>query len=128
MTNKAKITTLAFSLAVLLSASGSAGASSMTSQAEARRIWAERHVDLVCRPLAARGLRERARRCYGDVARAVRDPAQDFSDVTASLPPVRPVGRSAPLRTSGALAAEDRPARCAGVACLQLFTSLGVGY
>jgi hypothetical protein len=128
MNNNAKFATFAAAIAVMLLASGSASAGSTTGQAEARRIWAERHADLVCRPLEARGLRQRARRCYGDVARAVADPAQDFRDVTASLPPARAVGRSAPPTISGALAAEDRPARCAGVACLKRFTSLGVGY
>lgn len=128
MTNIARPVALCFGLAILLSASGSAGASPMAEQAAARRIWAERHVDLVCQPLEARGQRERARRCYEDVKRAVADPTQDFTDVTASLPPVRPVGRSASLRASGAVLSGERQARCAGVECLKLFSSLGVGY
>ena len=74
-------------------------------------------------------MRTRARRCYDDVARAVADPAQDFKDITASLPPARPVGRSAPLQNAAvAVTTEQRPRRCAGVECLKTFSSLGVGY
>jgi hypothetical protein len=86
----------------------------------ARSAWAERHIQTVCAPLKARGLKVRAARCYRNVARAKADPNVDFRDVTASLPPAR----SAEVATP----ASNRMNRCVGIACIQRFPTLGISY
>jgi hypothetical protein len=87
----------------------------------ARAAWAERHIQQVCRPLAASGLKARAARCHQNVARAKADPTIDFREVTASLPPAR----------SAEVAPQAAPAgmnRCVGVSCIARFPMIGVGY
>ena len=66
---------------------------------EARLAWAKRHVELVCRPLEARQMFDRATRCYNDVARLVSDaskplPPADRADAAASA--ARPAAAPAP--------------------------------
>ena len=54
--------------------------------AEARLAWAKRHVELVCRPLEARQMFDRATRCYNDVARLVGDATKALPSASASKP------------------------------------------
>ena len=93
-----------------------ASAAAQTSDVgEARLAWAERHVELVCRPLEARGQLGRAERCRDEASRVARE-ARAGQDATGSI---RPVPDAAEM--------PDRP-RCQGAACIRLFSSLGVGF
>ncbi|MDB5510934.1 MAG: hypothetical protein JWR08_417 [Enterovirga sp.] len=96
--------------------------SSRSDVAAARANWAERHVALVCRPLAERGLPRRAAACFAR-ARVVMNDAAGRGEPTGSigLPPSRSANLDRPAPASAA-------SRCSGVACLQLFSSLGVGF
>lgn len=112
-------------VAVALAATGLFGTAAQAetdASRAARAAWADRHVRLVCEPLEAQGLTVRARRCYGDVARARADASIDFSEVTASTSPARTIA------FAGAAAEPDRMNRCAGVSCLARFPTIGVGY
>lgn len=109
--------TIVFTVALSLAGAFAVGAQA-APESDARAAWAERHVRLVCQPLEARGLTKRARKCYGDVARAKADTSVDFNDVTASVSPARPAAEIVP----------DRMNRCVGVSCLSRFPMIGVGY
>ena len=85
--------------------------------ASARLAWADRHVDTVCRPLAARGLHGQAKSCFEEAARATRN-NRTASDATGSIGLATPVSDVAPASRK----------RCVGVECLKMFSSLGVGF
>ena len=112
--------TVLLASAFVVSAAMLSPASAQGNADAARSAWAERHIQTVCAPLKARGLKARAARCYRNVARAKADPNVDFRDVTASLPPAR----SAEVATP----ASSRMNRCVGIACIQRFPTLGISY
>ncbi len=94
-----------------------ASAAAQTSDlGEARLAWVDRHVALVCEPLEARGQLARAARCREEASRVARE-ARAGQDATGSI-------GIAPALASEML---DRP-RCQGVACIRMFSSLGVGF
>ena len=102
---------------LLSGAAGAVAASRATGSevAVARMAWAERHVEFVCRPLEARGLERAADRCYDEAGRVSRA-AMAGPEATGSLAPAEPMLVVAP------------PRRCSGVKCLEMFSSLGVGF
>lgn len=53
------------------------------SAAEARLAWAKRHVELVCHPLEAQKLFDKATRCYNDVARLMETSRRDVTAANA---------------------------------------------
>jgi hypothetical protein len=123
--------TLAGILAVATAAGAQGGAPTPqgNSVAEARLAWAKRHVELVCRPLEAQKMFDKATRCYNDVARlmaassekpaATAESAQPAQQPAAQSAPTaapakpRPAARPAPVRA--AAAAKPAPVRVAAV-------------
>ncbi|NNM74644.1 hypothetical protein [Enterovirga aerilata] len=106
-------------LAGLLATAALAQAPAPNTTAEARLAWAKRHVELVCQPLEAQKMFDKATRCYNDVARlmglasrettvtaerAAPGPAPSAESAPAATnhatPKARPAIRPAPVRTA----------------------------
>lgn len=95
----------AVALATSLAADGASAQTGRTDRAalDARIAWAKRQVELVCRPLEARKMFDKATRCYDDASRIVGDPAKAVpttaprsGGVTTPVPPSgRPTVRTA---------------------------------
>lgn len=94
----------------LAATAASAQTTTADKPAEARLAWAKRHVELVCRPLEARQMFDKATRCYNDVARIVSDasktlPTAEVKPAAPAEPVARPASRTppavrAPVRTA----------------------------
>ena len=71
------------SVAVLLAIAGSVSAQTTlgaNATAEARIDWAKRHVELVCRPLEAKGRKTEAAKCFERVSLFIADPQSAIPD------------------------------------------------
>ena len=114
MSRSLRVMAFGASAAMALSAATFANAQGASEAApEARLAWAKRHVELVCRPLEARQMFDRATRCYNDVARLVGDGSKALPTTAASKPtPATAATAPAPAATATrpAAPAVNRPA------------------
>ena len=123
MSRSSNLLVVAASLAGVIAAGTLAMAQSSSpetqpSAAEARLAWAKRHVELVCRPLEAQRLFDKATRCYNDVARLMESSRRETTAanseqpqpaVTASPTPANPAAEASPAPAASA-PARPKPA------------------